>query len=1341
MENYPKSLPFVGYTDKNGLSNSHVNAICQDGKGYIWVGTNDGLNRFNGFRFETFYYFPNDDKTVNSNNIHTIFKDRDNQIWFGTFRGLCTYNYKKGEFETIELPRQANTIPNVPVRGIAQTDDGTLWLALSGGGMAQLNTKTNDVKYYRTNKYANNSLGSDGSNCIALDRDGNIWIGSEDNGISIFDPKEKKFTIINKATGKIGSNVILSLFRTSDNKMIIGTYEAGVTIYDPDTKEFKTYDNIRNVYGITESRSNVIWLGTENNGLIVYNPLYNNFAKYSKEDNNAIGLISDNIHAVYCDNSNNIWLGIYQGGINILKPKPMFNGTGHRNDRPNSDISQKPVLAICPIDNETIYIGTDGDGIDIWNKESNSFEHIKAGNNGLKTNVIRCIYKDHKNRIWVGTYLKGLQEYNPATKTFTCYENIKDNPNSLSHNDVTSIIEDRLGNIWIGTNGGGLNLFDREKGTFKVFKKDDNNPQNSLINNNVTSLYIDKHGYLWISTYWGLSRMDPARNEFKSFKQTDDYNTYFCMIEDSKQRFWAGTTNGLKLINIDDGTYQLFTTKEGLPNNAINSIEEDELGNLWISTDNGICKFNYDNKTIREFSTDDGLYSNEFIHNSIGKSPDGTIYFGGIEGITYFEPKDIKANDQVPQIHITDLLIFNKSVVPGESNGILEKSITETDEIKLEWENNSFTIVYTAIDYNQPQKIIYSSRLKGFDKNWDTYNYEHNSATYTNLNAGIYYFEVKASNDGENWSKPISLKITILAPIWRRWWMIMIYSFAFLTLVIISWRLYRQNEEQKHKNKIRYIKQQNDIELNKTRLRFFTNISHEFRTPLTLIISPLEDMLNDSKYTEEDKKQFGLMHRNAERLLRMVNQIMDLRKIDNNKVQFTPTKNELISFIREIYENFNQLAKKNGIKLKMHSDLKEFYAYFDKEKIDKVMYNLLSNAFKFTPKDGEISIQIKKADKNSTNHIVIIVEDNGKGIAEENVDKIFERFFQSGNSSMQQGTGIGLWLTKQFVEMHHGIISVSSQVGKGTAFTIMLTDGEEFKQESSESVDYNHIKLTSDIDDNRQNTLMPEINIDVNKIKDTEKPTLLIVEDNPDIRQYLSNGLSKLYDIKTASDGREGLEITRNSLPDLVITDIMMPGIDGIEMCRIIKTEIDTCHIPVIMLTAKSSEEQRIEGLQTGADSYIPKPFNPKHLLVRIEKLLELRKTLREKFGKDVKFEAEQTAITVPDRDLLKKVTSIIKKRISDPQLSVETLSEEIGISRGHLQRKLKSLTGQNPNEFIRIIRLKQAAEILTEKDVTIAEVADMVGFSSQSYFSTSFTKQFNISPKQYVENNKVKES
>ncbi|MCR5454015.1 MAG: response regulator [Bacteroidales bacterium] len=1333
-------LDFAKYTSHDGLSNSHVNSIGQDKNGFIWVATDDGLNRLDGLHIETYHHSDSDSSTINSNTVFTVFTDNKQQVWFGTFAGICRYDYENGCFVRYSLPQQPNVIKYVPVKDIAQTKNDDLWLATSGGGLAHISARNHNVAYFRHDDMnPANTMVSDYLQLIVVDDEDNLWLGSENMGLSIFNPSTNRCRNIDEESGEIASNIITSLYKSRDGRVWIGTYEGGVTEYNPKTDTFVTHllaDKGVSVYGITEDKNGKIWIGTQEKGLFVYDG--NAFKNYSNAIGNTTNLISDNIRVLFTDKESMLWLGIFQGGVNMLKPEPLFGGIGSDDDKSGNGISQKPVLSIWPDSKETVYLGTDGDGVNIWNTVTNHVQHIRAGERGLKSNIIRHIYKDRDGRIWMGTFLKGLQEFDPKTQTFTGYENIPNDTTSLSHNDVTCIAEDHLGNLWVGTNGGGLNLLDKSTGKFKRFSKGLSGQEgHSIVNNYITSLYPDKHGYLWVCTFWGLTRLDPVTGMVHNIDLEDRHNTYFCCFEDSKNRFWTGTTNGLRLVDVSDGSFMSISTKDGLPNNRINGISEDSNGNLWLSTNRGICKFNYDSMSFTNFFTEDGLVSNEFIHNSIATDTDGEIYLGSVDGITQFYPDKIITETTPPRVTISDLLVFNKKVIPDDNSGILQKSITETDAIRLQWQHNSFTIVYQGIEYIQPQKVKYASRMRGFDNEWHYYNYNQTSASYTNLDAGIYYFEVKATTDGKSWSEPVVLKVRIIAPVWRRWWAIAAYIIIVMVAIHLLWRYYRRTEQEKQQAKLQYIKQQNDIELNKTRLQLFTNVSHEIRTPLTLLISPLEQMVESGKYDSETMKQLTLMHRNAQRLLRIVNQIMDIRKIDNDKLLFAPVKGDLVIFTREVYENFVQFATNNNISLSFNSELQEYSAYFDPEIIDKALYNLLSNAIKFTQPNGKVEVNIRRADAGN---ITIIIEDSGRGIASENIDKIFDRYFQGDTSSVQQGTGIGLWLTKEYVKLHQGSINVSSELGKGATFAITLTDGEAFKELSKDSSAYRHQSADAFVDHDSL-ALNPPVGAEPSQdimqpdAPEMDRYTLLIVEDNADIRDYLQEHLSAQYNVKTAVNGIEGLEIAKSTMPDLVITDVAMPEMNGTDLCRKLKTDIDTCHIPVIMLTAKSSEQQRIEGLETGADSYITKPFNPRHLHVRIEKLLELRVALRDKFSNEIGFKAIQTAVTSTDRDLLKKVTETIQKRISDTSLSVETLAEDVALSRGHLQRKLKNLTGQNPNEFIRIIRLKYAAEVLAKhQDLSIAEVSEMVGFNSQSYFSTAFTKQFNISPSQYKE-------
>lgn len=1328
----PKLLAFNAYTLQNGLSNSHINAINQDSKGFIWIATNDGLNRFDGLNFETFYSLPDDINSLPSSTINDIANGKDGTIWIATFEGLCSYDYKTSNFTRYNVPE---TFYPLQIKKLISTNDSTLWLVTSGGGIIKMDINTQNFTTYRHIENAN-SICSNLLLSAAIDNRGYVWLGSEDNGISVFNPDNQTFKHLNVGNGMLKSNCVLSLFYYNDN-MYIGTFNGGLTVYNITNQKVTNYTTSKEkgsiggniVYSTVASNDGHIFIGTQDGGLQVFDTEKKTFDTFSNKNKNTLGLISDNIHSIFFDKDNNLWLGIFQGGLNQLKNKPVFDLATYNPQSPETSLPQKTVLSIYPLQNQKIMVGTDGGGLCFWDTTNNTFENIKAEKTDLKSDIIRSVYQGHDKKIWIGTYLSGLQLYNPETKKFTTFQNNPDDSCSLSHNDVTAITEDRLGNLWVATNGGGLNLMDKNKGTFQRFMKVEGK-SNSLINNYITCLYLDKRGYLWIETFWGLSRFDPLRYEFKNLElQQTKSNSYYCIKEDVKQRLWAGTSNGIYLIDQEKGVIKTFTTRDGLPNNVINAIEEDNFGNLWISTNNGICRFNYDKNTIRNFSKEDGLQSNEFVRNAYAKTQNGELLFGGINGINKFLPENITTNTTAPSILLTDLLIFNKSVPVGEMPDgeiILNKNIIETENITLSHNYNSFTVEFKAIDYIEPQKIKYAVRMKEFNPDWIFYNYKQNSATFTNLDAGTYHLEIKAANADDVWCQPKVLTITILAPIYKRWYAKLFYAIVSILTITLLWKQYQKKQQQQHQAKILQIKQQNDIDLNRARLQFFTNISHEFRTPLTLIISPLETMMQSQRYNPADRKQFEIIHRNAERLLRMVNEIMDLRKIDNNKMQFNPENADIVAFLNEIYENFKILSEKRETELTFNSDFETLNINFDKEKIDKVMYNLLSNAFKFTPKNGKISLSIKNSDPN----IAIIVKDSGCGIAQENINKIFDRFFQGNNSDMQQGTGIGLWLTKRFVEMHNGEINVTSQQGIGTTFTILLNP-KTIVADKTEPKQYQH--LTPDnVAENNATQPTDTLQLIDNK---EHKFNILIVEDNVEIRQYLTEDLSNRYNIDTATNGEEAIENINKNMPDLVITDVMMPIMDGNQLCKKIKTDIETCHIPVIMLTAKSDIDQKIEGLENGADSYITKPFNPKHLEVRIEKLLELRKTLKEKFSSDITFNAEDTAISIPDRDLLKKTTAIIKKRISDTNLSVETLSSELGISRGHLQRKLKNLTGQNPNEFIRIIRLKQAAEILKSNDVSIAEVADMVGFGSQSYFSTAFTKQFNISPKQWKEN------
>jgi len=1326
-----QNLKITSFTLADGLSNTHITCIEQDAKGFIWIGTEDGLNRFDGKSFLNFFHYDNDKTSLPSSAIYSLFLDENKQLWVGTFSGLCRYDYSSGKFIAASIKDTYNKQINSPIKAITKGGNNELWLGTSGDGLILYNTKTTKATFYKHQPNNPKSIASNHISEILVDNQ-TVWVGNQDDGVSVLNLVNQDFENLNISNNNLKNNTILSIFKNTDKSIWVGTFGGGISVFNSKKELISQFlldennpqsINSNIVFDIKQDKKQQIWLGTEGGGLNKYNEKTKTFEKIEN-------LINKKIRVVFEDNLGNLWLGIHQGGINFIsKDSSVFQHISK-----NTGLTDNSILAIFVDKQNKVWIGTDGGGLNIWDIPSNTFQYYTQSNlhNTLKSNVIRSIFEDSKRNMWLGSYLGGVTKFDTEKKLFETFKNKENDSTSLSHNDVTAIIEDRLGNLWCGTNGGGLNLYDFETKSFTHFKH--NKKKTSIINDWIISLYLDKSGFIWIGTYWGACKFDPLT--FKTvdltITQTKGENAYFCFLEDSKNQFWAGTWSGLKLINKETGEIlETFTIKDGLPNNVINGIQEDSKGNLWISTNNGMSCFDFKTRSFKNFFQKDGLQSNEFIHGAFAKGNSGDLFYGGINGISRFFPDDIKFPSQQPKVVLTDFLIFNKSVKIGKLTNdktVLKESISETQSIELAYNDNSFTFEFRAIEYNLPEKVHYACRMKGFNEEWNYYDFNKNSVTFTSLDYGTYTFEVKASTSENKWGETTSIKIIILPPLWLRWWAFIIYFISLSAIIYLNWRIYQSRLREKNKMKEERLKRQKDKEIDQEKLQFFTNISHEFRTPLTLIIGPLETMLDAKDETLEKRQKFELMHRNANRLLRLINQLMDLRKLDAGKVKLNASKQNIVAFLEEIHSNFSQLAESRKIKFYLKKEFSALDLWFDEDKMDKIFFNLLSNAFKFTGESGNIFIEIKN--NSNPNFVAILIKDTGKGIKESKLSHIFERFFQADSKSeLQQGTGIGLWLTKNYVELHSGEIFVESKSGSGTTFTLLFPKGEKHLTHEQKNITKEPIiHLQSPIIEDTKN-----LSFDTKVLPENhKKQTILLVEDDDEIRNYLKEGLSAKYHIKEAVNGLEGLNSAKKILPDLVITDVMMPEMDGITLCRHLKQELQTCHIPVIMLTAKTSIEHRIEGLETGADSYIPKPFNPKHLSIRIEKLLELRQRLIEKFSNEIGFQTEKIAITSADDKLLQKVMAIIKEKIADTDLNVESLSEKIGMSRGHLQRKLKSLTGQNPNEFIRIIRLKQAAEILSTNDIGVSEVSYLVGFSSPSYFSTCFTKQFNISPTQF---------
>ncbi|MDF1550068.1 MAG: response regulator [Bacteroidales bacterium] len=1017
-------------------------------------------------------------------------------------------------------------------------------------------------------------------------------------------------------------------------------------------------------------------------------------------------------------------------------------------------ISNSSILGVLLDSEQNLWLGTDGKGLIKYNTLTKKYKIYladKTSPGALQDNVIRTIYEDIDHNIWIGTYKGGLSRYNKKSETFKTFIYNPKVPQSISYNDVVSIIEDNKKRLWVATNGGGLNLYNNNNESFTRFSTKDFITKTTICSDWLTCLFIDSKDNLWIGSFWGLSKFDPEEYRFKNYFNNADNpkslssNIVFSINEDKFGNIWVGTKMSLNKLNLQTDEFKHFGVKDGLPNNVVNSILTDDSSNLWLATNNGLARFNYESNEVKSFYYQDGLVSNEFIHNSSYKTPKGQFLLGSVFGFNSFFPDSIKDARYFPKVLITDFKIFNKSVPIGinkDGRTILEQSITVTKEIELNHYDNSFSFDFVALDYIHPEQILYSCKMEGFEENWNYLDHKRRFITYTNLDPGTYTFIVRASNKLEAWGdNDTRIIIQINPPLWKTGWAYLIYFIFAVGTGLFFWKLNFDRIKAKNQVRIERIKQAQVDQLNQSKLEFFTNISHEFRTPLTLIIGPIETLLENEKLGAQIKRSLSMMSRNAHRLLRLVNQLLDLRKIEKGKLKLQARQTDLIKFVSEIYESFEELAKRKNITFLLEKKTQELYMYFDHDKLDKILFNLLSNAFKFTPTNGTIGIKIIEElveyENFSNGAVHILVKDNGRGMSPEHLEQIFERFYQSPEAlgTIQRGTGIGLSLTKSLVEIHHGQISVESQKGEGSIFTIKLPLGHEhlaadeiIAPEISEPINADAQPVVLE---GYENATFGYSN---GEMAGETAPLILLVEDNEDVRTYIKNGLADKYRIAEAENGKEGIKSAHELMPDLIISDVMMPEMDGIAFCKKIKTELVSCHIPVILLTAKTSIEHRIEGLETGADSYIPKPFNPKHLLIRIEKLIELRQKLKEKFKNESDFEPINMAVTSTDERFLKKTIELIKLKIADTELGVENLGEEIGMSRSNLHRKLKSLVGQTPSEFIRTIRLKQAAHLLSSEDIPVSEIAYLVGFSSPSYFASCFHKLYSLTPTQYKE-------
>ncbi|WP_299555835.1 two-component regulator propeller domain-containing protein [Seonamhaeicola sp.] len=1368
---------FERITTSEGLSQNDINCIYQDDEGFMWFGTFDGLNKYDGYKFINYVPNPNNPESISSNIVFTITGDKKGNLWVGTTGGgLNRYNKVTDKFTRFNHdPNDGSSIDSDFIRGVFVDNLDRLWVSTDKG----LNMWTNSSTGKPTFKHYPAPDGMPLKN-IYQDSKGTIWTVGSNKLYQVKETKNGSFRLRRVLYNNDVHNSGIS-YIGEDNKgnLLIGTSNG---LYEKSLKYKKR--NAKRISGTPTKRLVIddegqYWIGG-NNGLFqfIYNEKNRTLVKtnhftYNPVDPNSIS--KDVVKALYKDKTGIIWIGSNGGGVNKVNPKKKQFLHIKNTLNPNS-LSYDKIRSFFEDSYGNLWVGTEGGGLNVLlHSESNDFNKFKKFESVNKVFALEEIKHKNRKKLVIGDgSRRGLfmLDIEKALKNIdTPVERLMETSNS-----VFSILHDTDGNLWIGTYGGGIyRLIANESGDFDItiFKHDEQNP-NSVSGDIIREIYQDSKGNIWFGTGDGLSRLDygelleddPMFDVFKTVPEDEtsiSHNYIMPIYEHSSGDIYIGTFGGglnkfVPSRNGMDEKFVRYIQKDGLPNNVVKSILEDHLGNIWVSTNKGLSKFDPESETFKNYDVNDGLQDNEFQELAGLKRRNGELLFGGINGFNVFTPSEINDNILPSETVISSFSIFNEKVEVGEAYGktvLLDSAISYTKNIDLKHHQNSFTIEFTGLHYEAPLKNKFSYILEGYDKDWMLSTSNSRFANYTNISPGNYTFKVKSSNSDGIWdATPSELNLYIAPPFWKTNVAYFLYTLLAIGLLLAFRKYTIIGTTRKHQLELEHLEKEQKEELQRVKLEFFTNISHEFRTPLTLIKGPL-DYLMGAKSTqdnEEVREQCQIMLKNTNYLLRLVNQLLDFRKINQGKMRLVIRHTNIVNFIKDIGEPFQFIAHKQDIDFSIKSPHQSIKAWFDHDALEKVIKNLLSNAFKFTPRGGEVEIHITKETKPNvevSDYVVIKVKNTGRGIDQDEIESIFNRFYtkkdKHKNSNFQSGAGIGLAFTKNLINFHRGTIEVESEPNESTTFIVNLPQ----KKTAYEAIPEISIKEKTESDFHVRSSEQESYAIHLNdELEDSEisnsrskLPVLLVVDDNKDIRNFIRKALGESYRIVEASNGAEGLELANEIIPNIVLTDVIMPVMDGIELCNELKNKNETSHIPVIMLTAKSSSESEIEGLKIGADGYIKKPFDINILKLKLSNILKYREGLKKKFNREITLQPEEVTVTSLDEKFLKRAIEIVEKHMMNTDFNVELLVKEMGLSRSNLYVKFKELTGLSSSAFIRNIRLKRAVQLLEQSNFSVKEIMYMTGFNTSSYFSQCFKKQFGMLPRDYVKKIKAEKA
>ncbi|MEO7213847.1 two-component regulator propeller domain-containing protein [Mucilaginibacter sp.] len=1348
---------FTSITAKEGLSSNTVNAIVKDHNGLIWFGTTNGLSKYDGSNFTIYRHHQGDNTSLPSNEVLALFVDHTGKLWVGTSAGgLCYYDQKFDRFEQYKGDGSWKELPTISARTILEDHDGNLWVG-TYGDLRMLDLKTGrsiplPIKFPKTTE-----VGSFVVISLLEDSNRNMWVGTN-NGAYLYNRSQQKFTRFAHDPAdptSLSNNVIKSIAEDSNRNIWFGTFDGLNKQVSPG--KFAVYKCIKGVanclsnnavFSLTASADGSLWIGTED-GVNIFDLASARFKQLKPDPRNMFSLKSKSIRSFFIDSEGIYWVGTFGGGVSKYdKHLPLFN-LKQSNPFDPYGLSAPFVTSFAEHKNGSIFVGTDGGGLELFNTKTGLLTPCKLISklDEAAMPTILSMHMARNGKLWAGTYHHGVFCIDPRDKTFRQFT--KDNTSKgLSQNNITAITEDKQGRVWLGTLGDGVDIYDPLTHSFsKLHRKASIGFQQNLpLNDFIVALVTAPNGNVWIgSTGTGIAVYRPADGSISHYTKAnsglaDDIISTLTITKDGA--LWVGTNDGISYFDSKKNRFRSFKETDGLTNSFVKSIIEDDAGLLWFSTDRGIGSFDRAKKKFRNFTAENGVQQGSFMPGAAIKTSLGDLYFGGQDGFNYFNPDKLPPSSVPGRVIFSGLKVNNVPVTPASTSPIQEQ-ISNAKEITLKYGEN-FSISYVAVDYTSPRQDLYAYKLSGFDKGWNFVN-RTRTANYTNLDPGSYVFQVMASKNENSWNNATSqIKITVLPPYWRT-----VYAYIVYLLVAVSILLFiRRQGIRKLRNEFEVAREKLQAkqliererleaerlhELDQVKIKILTDLSHEFRTPISLILAPVERLMNRG-FEGDDFGQLNMIKRNAKRLLNLVNELLDFRKLEEQELKLNLTPGDIIRFIIECAESFRDIADNKQIKLDIESTQKVWITQFDCDKLEMVIFNLLSNAFKFTPGGGCVTIKINICDADELQPILnLTVSDTGIGVAENDVVKIFDRFYQSAQKSsvMNQGTGIGLSITKEFVELHGGKIHAKSAREQGSDFiiTMPLLPAIPFAEEPEMGLEYayNPLQKTTGIlssEDSREGN--------------PNMATVLLVEDNDEFRYYLADHLKHYFHVLEAADGKQGWQKALSAHPDLVVSDVGMPYVNGIELSKKIKSDKRTCHIPVILLTAMAKEEEQLKGLRSGANDYLTKPFNFQILYTKICNLLIMNNSLKETYSKHIQFKVNEIESESADVKLMSKVMECIENGLNDPELSVEKLSKYVGMSRGSLYNKLLELSGYTPVEYIRQVKLEKAAALLETSDYNVAQIAYMTGFGTPSYFSRTFKSKYGVLPSEYLSSKRI---